>query len=477
MKTDKKTADMLNSIYDRLDDNSKDVYDMFLGTYNKNSATQFRTAILNMIHDVIKKYKFNRFTVEDYRNVIKYYKTDLNENKTQDSYRDSFFKFLFALEIMDDEYGFTDYFTREQCIKQFEKKAKKDNVDIKNNCLSFLETMRLEQFVNESFESDEDKLKMSFVAHMLYNEDVDISKLKNAKLKDYNFKTKELHINNVNYHILDKHIQLFEKVLSKKLVHNGMNFINDSITRLGEILDIPSLTPQKIRNTKNSNTLICPNCKKVYTNTQNNWTSVNGKIICYSCFEELKKNDKTLEDNNISINEIEMTNLIDNERISNLLYSFDNLHKNLLKSLLNENIDFEKINKLKKYIGDLGETFVYEYEKNILKDTKYYDLVDNMPSKNPSLGYDILSYKPNGDKKYIEVKTEAFDKDNDFFISDNELSVGKKIIASGNEYCIYRVHNIFKSKNEICFDIISLSEILNDSNFTIIPYNYKVSKN
>lgn len=91
----------------------------------------------------------------------------------------------------------------------------------------------------------------------------------------------------------------------------------------------------------------------------------------------------------------------------------------------NNNIDFEKINKLKKQIGDLGETFVYEFEKNKLKNTKYYELVDNTPSKNPSFGYDILSYDLDGNEIYIEVKTEISNNDNDFYISNHELSVAK----------------------------------------------------
>jgi len=118
---------------------------------------------------------------------------------------------------------------------------------------------------------------------------------------------------------------------------------------------------------------------------------------------------------------------------------------------------------------------VYEYEKNNLKDTKYYNLVDNSPAKDPNLGYDILSYSKDGHKKYIEVKTEALNKENDFFISSNELSIAKKVINDGYEYYIYRVHNILRNRKEIFLDIILLSDILDSPSFIIEPCTYRVS--
>lgn len=469
----KKNKDALDSIYNMLDEKSKDIYDLFIESRSAGkSRAQYRSAILNMIDEVIKKYNFKTYAIEDFQKVLAYYKTDLNNKNSSDSYRESFFKYLFAHSIMKYESGFTDYFTKEQCINQFQKKTS-NSKNKEKECLTFFEILALEEFLEDT-PTTEDNLKMSFMAHMLYNEDVDVSDLKELSINNYNFKDKVIHIKNKNYPVLKKHIPLFEEIIVNKQVYQGLTVVNEYIDKLGQDLNIKSLTPRKIKNTRKSNNLTCPICKKSYSNKVDNWTNVRNKIICSSCYEELKKNNENLIASTFENNEI-ILDITNNTKDTNLLYSFETLQKKLLDNISN-NIDFEKINKLKKQIGDLGEAFVYEFEKNKLKHTEYYELVDNTPSKNPSLGYDILSYNLDGDEIYIEVKTEISDKENDFYISDNELSVAKEKVAKGKKYLIYRVHNIFKEKKDIYYDIISTSDIFNNSKYCMIPHSWKIIK-
>lgn len=470
----KKNKDDLDSIYNMLDGESKDIYDTFLSYHpGEKSCKQYRSAILNMIYEVIKKYNFKSYAIEDFEKVLEYYKTDLSNRKPTDSFRESFFKYLFALDIMKYDSGFTTYFTKEQCRNQFEKKISNEK-NKEKECLTFMEIIALEEFLEDN-PTIEENLKMSFMAHMLYNEDIDVSDLKEISINNYNFKEKVIHIKNKNYPVLEKHIPLFEEIIVNKQVYQGFTVINQYMDKLGQALNIESLTPRKIKNTRKANNLICPICKKSYSNRVNNWTNVNNKIICSSCYEELKKNNKNLIASNFKNNEIKI-DITNNTKDINSLYSFETLQKKLLENMSNNDVDFEKINKLKKQIGDLGEAFVYEYEKNKLKNTQYYELVDNTPAKNPSLGYDILSYDLDGRDIYIEVKTEISNKNNDFYISNNELAVAKEKMDEGKKYLIYRVHNIFKAKKDIFYDILSISDIINDSKYCMKPHSWKIVK-
>ena len=78
-----------------------------------------------------------------------------------------------------------------------------------------------------------------------------------------------------------------------------------------------------------------------------------------------------------------------------------------------------------KRIGDLGEIWVLKQEKESLKKNGKGELAEKVShsakNEGDGLGYDILSYNLNGEKKYIEVKTTKGRKNSTFFISRNEL--------------------------------------------------------
>lgn len=81
-----------------------------------------------------------------------------------------------------------------------------------------------------------------------------------------------------------------------------------------------------------------------------------------------------------------------------------------------------------------------------------------------------------GNELYIEVKTEAGTKDNNFYISQNEINTGKSLIEQGKNYLIYRVHNVLaKDKKDIKVEIIK--NIFNNENYEFESCLWKVSKN
>ena len=80
------------------------------------------------------------------------------------------------------------------------------------------------------------------------------------------------------------------------------------------------------------------------------------------------------------------------------------------------NIDYTKLNKAKKRIGDMGEDVVIMYETQRLKNSAHSDYADLIEHSSviigDGLGYDIVSYQEDGSKIYIEVKTTKQNKPN-----------------------------------------------------------------
>ncbi|WP_162255875.1 MrcB family domain-containing protein [Loigolactobacillus bifermentans] len=108
-----------------------------------------------------------------------------------------------------------------------------------------------------------------------------------------------------------------------------------------------------------------------------------------------------------------------------------------------QNIDFSQKNKANAKIGYLGEKLVLANEKKALK--KYPDLQNRVKHvshvEGDGLGYDILSFDKDGNKKYIEVKTTTSNENTPFFISRNELAFAKGHAA---HYFLYRLYNFSK---------------------------------
>jgi len=91
-----------------------------------------------------------------------------------------------------------------------------------------------------------------------------------------------------------------------------------------------------------------------------------------------------------------------------------------------------------KELGDAGEELVLRYEREKLR--KHPDLLSkirHVSKEYDSAGYDILSYKKNGDEIYIEVKTTRKNKETPFYLSANEYKTWEN---NTSKYFIYRVY-------------------------------------
>ena len=124
-----------------------------------------------------------------------------------------------------------------------------------------------------------------------------------------------------------------------------------------------------------------------------------------------------------------------------------------------------------KRIGDLGELWVIEQEKQKLINANKQKLVEKVKhvskEKGDGLGYDILSYDLKGNKIYIEVKTTKGNARSTFYITRNELEKSK---IEKDFYLLYRVYKYDDEKHNA--ELLIIKGDL--SNLCETPLTYKV---
>lgn len=134
--------------------------------------------------------------------------------------------------------------------------------------------------------------------------------------------------------------------------------------------------------------------------------------------------------------------------------------------------DFEELHAVNKEIGIQGEVFILNLEISNLLDAGRPDLAAQVQHTSQvngdGKGFDILSYTPDGEIKYIEVKTTINDQSNPFYMSRNEL------VFSGlfsENYYLYRVYNFDPMKCTGKYYVIKGNV---EDSFRLEPYQYKV---
>lgn len=81
-------------------------------------------------------------------------------------------------------------------------------------------------------------------------------------------------------------------------------------------------------------------------------------------------------------------------------------------------------------LGKAGELFIVQYEQWRLERMGFGQLANRVEhvadTQGDGLGYDVLSFEPDGRKRYIEVKTTAHDAATPFFVSSNEVDFARE---------------------------------------------------
>ncbi|MEA2104603.1 MAG: DUF3883 domain-containing protein [Candidatus Cloacimonadota bacterium] len=105
-----------------------------------------------------------------------------------------------------------------------------------------------------------------------------------------------------------------------------------------------------------------------------------------------------------------------------------------------KDVDFIKLEIENKRLGLLGELFVIQIErKHLIKNNRkdLADLIEHTSKEiGDGLGYDILSYTTNGEKKHIEVKTTRGEINRPFYLTKNEIEFSQQ---ESNSYYLYRI--------------------------------------
>lgn len=125
-------------------------------------------------------------------------------------------------------------------------------------------------------------------------------------------------------------------------------------------------------------------------------------------------------------------------------------------------------------VGVHGERHVYYAEKRKLEEARRGDLaakVRVLAMEDEGLGFDILSFEPDGSEIHIEVKATVRTEDNDqgFFLSENERATGE----ADTSWRVYRVWSVGSGPTHR-----DLGNIIRDSSreWSLTPFQHRVKK-
>lgn len=382
----------------------------------------------------------------------------------------SFFRYIHTSGFIKSSTDFAVRFYQEDIatryIKPKDKSEKSKAKDKFQPTLTFEQIYRLQEFLSIDYD-DIDKLKCSLFCYLLFCTDCQQNEIKHElRATDYQ-NGKIILKSGKEIEIPAKYEPVFDSVKNRDKNLGFANFA-DYLKIVEPIIQIKRLVPQILINARKENSINCGICGKQFTNVSSNWVCLENRIVCRLCGEEIKKNTN-YKDGKLAEIILENDSLSDNLNAAAIIYGYDKLREELLY----KPIDFSRLSKFKDYIGKLGEAYVYKIEKEKLKNTEY--TVDDTPSAYPEMGYDIKSYTENGEELYIEVKTEASLKDNDFYLSDYEKRVGESLIKLGKKYYIYRVHNIL-SKNEADVKVDIIEDVFTNADYIFSNHSWRVTK-
>lgn len=134
-------------------------------------------------------------------------------------------------------------------------------------------------------------------------------------------------------------------------------------------------------------------------------------------------------------------------------------------------IDYIENHRKLMEIGDLAEKIVLESEIRFLK-AESPELAEKvrLVSNNPKLGFDVLSFEPNGKQKQIEVKAISVNRNaKSFIITRNEFSKSKTY----SNYYVYCVTELNSENPKILR--IKNPDFENNNDFLIEPLTYKIT--
>jgi hypothetical protein len=112
-------------------------------------------------------------------------------------------------------------------------------------------------------------------------------------------------------------------------------------------------------------------------------------------------------------------------------------------SRMGRHMDYGLLQEENRRRGAQGEKLVADYERAWLHQHGLHDLASRVQwtahDSGDGVGYDVLSFDLDGQKRYIEVKTTARAAETPFYITPAELGFAQRHIGS---YALYRVYDV-----------------------------------
>lgn len=450
---------------DYISNDSKILVDLFIDNYAENSQTTYINAI-RRLKEVINKKEFSELTYVDYEKVLEMFKG------TNLSCITSFFQYLFSNDFLKIEDGFEKKFWNKTYLKQHFVNLKESTKEKKQNdyrpALSFEDIEKLITFMKSVSKDDYEDKRLAFCFYALYYMGIQVTSLRTLDAK--NFIDGVIKIDGGEILIPTEYFDMFEYY--KNRTKSKFSVLDMYIRQLGDKIGINKLIPSQIKSAHDQYSTICPMCGVRYLLEANNWKSVNGKLVCTDCAEQLIESDlkKNYKLSDIDDNSVDILTSKDIKKIEQSVNSFETL-----RSIIKELTDFDELDEYLNEIGKLGEKYVYEQEKKRLKEagSKYYDDIDGTPSNDNKNGYDILSYTVKGKPIFIEVKTTPGTGKQSFYMSKNEINKAYETWNSGGIYQIHRVSNIFEKNQEPI--VHEVYEWLDEDIFDFEEIVYKVT--
>ncbi|KPB06328.1 hypothetical protein [Bacillus sp. CHD6a] len=269
-----------------LTENSKVIIEQFLTHYKQRSRKNMRSAVNRLLYLELEKDDVSNVNYADYLKIFPNKKFS-----SQESYRHSFFKFLFAFDYLKNSFGFEDIWSKEKERLKFiqNKQPKVKVVKEKPRKILTIEELAKVQNVIETNSSKLETLKIQFCWYCIFELGIEVDELK-FNIKGDNFSDGILNTKEGVFKLPEKFQYMFE-LLNEREEHNGFVTLNDLFATLGQIAKLDrKLLPIMVKLTRKGYMVTCANCGNEYTNLSHNWRSINNRIVCLDCTESLKKN-------------------------------------------------------------------------------------------------------------------------------------------------------------------------------------------
>lgn len=133
--------------------------------------------------------------------------------------------------------------------------------------------------------------------------------------------------------------------------------------------------------------------------------------------------------------------------------------------------DYSTMDATNQELGLRGEKLVVEHEKRMLLERGRPDLAQRVRHvsliEGDGVGYDVESFTPEGEIKYIEVKTTCGSAESPFYISANEAEFSRTHV---DNYYLYRVYGYDEDHNSgnLYIDVGSIESV-----FDLSPTQYR----